>query len=208
MSRSERPGGTALARLGRTALARWGRTALARFCVAALALACGAAQAQTFGFGRAATEREIAGWDIDVRPDGKGLPAGSGSAAKGKPLYEVHCAACHGMKGEGKPADRLVGGRGTLATDKPVMTVGSYWPYATTVFDYLNRSMPFNAPQSLKSDEVYSITAYLLFLNGIIGEADVMDATTLPKVQMPNRRGFTTDPRPDLSNLPCRDNCR
>lgn len=180
----------------------------ALLCSMVLGAACAGADAQVFGIGRAATEREIAGWNIDVRPDGQGLPAGSGNAARGKPLFELHCAACHGLKGEGKPADRLVGGKGTLNTDKPVMTVGSYWPYATTVYDYINRSMPFLAPQSLKPDEVYSITAYLLHLNGIVGEAEVMDAASLPRVQMPNRRGFTSDPRPDLSNVPCRDNCR
>jgi cytochrome c len=167
-----------------------------------------AVDAQPFGFGKAASAREIAGWDIDVSPDGRGLPPGSGTAARGKPLYEQHCATCHGMKGEGKPADRLVGGRGTLNTDTPVMTVGSYWPYATTVYDYIYRSMPFHAPQSLKPDEVYSITAHLLFLNGIIGEGDVMDASSLPRVQMPNRKGFVSDPRPDLHNAPCRSECR
>jgi S-disulfanyl-L-cysteine oxidoreductase SoxD len=174
-----------------------------------IGLACSAAtQAQTYGFGRPVSEREIAGWNIDVSPDGRGLPAGSGTVARGKPLYEQHCAACHGMNGEGKPADRLVGGRGTLNTDKPVMTVGSYWPYATIVYDYINRAMPFHAPQSLKPDEVYSITAYLLFLNGIIRENDVMDAASLPRVQMPNRAGFVTDPRPDLQNPACRTQCR
>ncbi|MBI3376046.1 MAG: c-type cytochrome [Betaproteobacteria bacterium] len=164
--------------------------------------------AQTFGFGKPATGREIAGWDIDVSPDGKGLPKGSSTAAKGKPLYELHCGACHGMTGEGKPADRLVGGRGTLNTDNPVMTVGSYWPYAPTVYDYVNRAMPFNAPQSLAPDEIYGITAYLLFVNGIIGENEVMDASSLPMVQMPNRKGFTVDPRPDIVNVPCRNDCR
>ena len=164
--------------------------------------------AQSYGLGKPATPREIAGWNIDASPDGRGLPDGSGTAARGKALYEQHCAACHGARGEGKPADRLVGGRGTLATDKPVMTVGSYWPHATTVFDYINRSMPFPQPQSLKPDEVYSITAYLLFLNGIVGETDVMDATSLPRVQMPNRKGFVPDPRPDLHNPACRVDCR
>jgi cytochrome c len=167
-----------------------------------------ASDAQTYGLGKPVTEREIAGWNIDVSPDGRGLPPGSGTAAKGKPLYEQHCAACHGAKGEGKPADRLVGGRGTLNTDRPVMTVGSYWPYATTVYDYINRSMPFNAPQSLKPDEVYSITAYVLFLNGIVAEDDVLDAARLPRVEMPNRKGFVPDPRPDLHNAPCRFECR
>ena len=167
-----------------------------------------ALQAQVYGFGKPASEREISGWNIDVSPDGKGLPPTSGTAVRGKPLYEQHCAACHGMKGEGKPADPLVGGRGTLATDRPVMTVGSYWPYATTVYDYINRSMPFNAPQSLKPEDVYAITAYLLFLNGIIGETDLMDASSLARVEMPNRKGFVLDPRPDLHNPPCRIDCR
>jgi S-disulfanyl-L-cysteine oxidoreductase SoxD len=173
----------------------------------ALAFAAGG-HAQIYGLGKPASAQEIAGWDIDVSPDGKGLPAGRGNAAGGKALYEQHCAACHGMKAEGKPADRLVGGRGTLNTDRPVMTVGSYWPYATTLYDYINRSMPFAAPQSLKPDEVYAISAYLLFLNGIIGETDVMDPSSLPKVQMPNRRGFVRDPRPDLHNVPCQVACR
>jgi cytochrome c len=166
------------------------------------------AHAQTYGFGKPASEREIAGWNIDVSPNGKGLPPGSGSAAGGKPLYERHCGVCHGMKGEGKPADRLAGGRGTLNTDRPVMTVGSYWPYATTLYDYINRAMPFQAPQSLSPNEVYAITAYVLFLNGIVAEADVLDAARLPRVEMPNRRGFVPDPRPDLHNPPCRVDCR
>jgi len=182
-----------------------------RFDVLAMMLGMGWAlsvHGQGYGIGKPATEREIAGWNIDVSPDGRGLPPGSGTAAKGKPLYEQHCAGCHGMKGEGKPADRLVGGRGTLNTDRPVMTVGSYWSYATTVFDYINRSMPFAAPQSLNPEEVYSITAYLLFLNGIVGENDVLDAARLPRVEMPNRKGFVPDPRPDLHNSPCRVDCR
>lgn len=183
--------------------------AFMRACIAGvLATVAMDVGAQTYGLGRPASAREISGWDIDVRPDGKGLPPGRGDAAQGKPLYESQCAACHGMKGEGKPADALVGGRGTLATDKPVMTVGSYWPYATTVWDYINRAMPFLAPQSLKADEVYAITAYLLYLNGIVGERDEMNAATLPKVEMPNRKGFVTDPRPDIANVPCRTDCR
>ena len=180
--------------------------AFAVLCV--LGLAASASDAQIYGFGKPATEREIAGWDIDVSPDGRGLPRGGGTAVQGKPLYEQHCAACHGPKGEGKPADVLVGGKGTLGTDKPVMTVGSYWPYATTIYDYINRAMPIVAPQSLKPDEVYAITAYLLFLNGIIAETQTMDASTLPKVEMPNRKGFVQDPRPDIVNVPCRDHCR
>jgi cytochrome c len=163
--------------------------------------------AQVFRFGRPANDREIAGWNIDVSPDGRGLPPGQGSARLGKPLYESQCAGCHGMKGEGQPADRLVGGRGTLNTDRPIMTVGSYWPYATTLYDYINRAMPFTAPQSLKPEEVYAITAYLLYLNGIVGENDTLNATTLPKVPMPNRAGFVLDPRPDLNNRACQSDC-
>lgn len=164
--------------------------------------------AQTYKLGRPATAEEIAGWDIDVRPDGRGLPPGRGTAALGKNLYVEKCGACHGEKGEGKLANQLVGGQGTLHTDKPIMTIGSYWPYATTVFDYIKRSMPFAEPQSLKADEIYAITAYLLFLDGIIGETDVMTEATLPKVQMPNRNGFVSDPRPDIKSEPCQVNCR
>ena len=167
-----------------------------------------ALMAQKYDVGKALTIEEIQGWDIDVRPDGQGLPKGSGTAFLGKPLYMQHCAACHGVNGEGKPSSQLVGGKGTLNTAKPVMTVGSFWAYATTVFDYINRAMPFNAPQSLKADEVYAITAYLLYMNQIIGESDLMNSTSLPKVVMPNRNGFVSDPRPDLNNYSCRDSCR
>ncbi|MBI5278639.1 MAG: cytochrome c [Burkholderiales bacterium] len=183
------------------------RSSLFAIAVAAT-LAAPGVQAQAYGLGKAASAREIAGWDIDVRPDGKGLPPGSGTASRGKALFEAQCAACHGMKGEGGLADRLVGGRGTLNTDKPVMTVGSFWPYATTLYDYINRAMPFMAPQSLKPDEVYAITAYVLFLNGIVGEQDRLDAATLPRVKMPNHKGFVSDPRPDMKALACEVNCK
>ena len=143
--------------------------------------------------GQPATAEDIAKWDIDVPPSGKGLPAGSGTAAAGAAVYAKNCAACHGPKGEGKPNDALVGGQGKLAGKGPApKTVGSYWPYSTTVFDYVRRSMPWNAPQSLTNDEVYAVSAYLLHLNGIIGENDVMDANTLPAVKMPNRDSFTS----------------
>jgi cytochrome c len=133
-----------------------------------------------------------------VRADGKGLPEGSGSVQNGQKIYAATCAACHGQRGEGKLADRLVGGYGTLATMTPVRTVGSFWPYATTLFDYIRRAMPFNAPQSLTADQVYAVTAYALYLNNIIAEDRVLDARSLPKVVMPNRGGFTSpDPRPD-----------
>src|SRR6266850_808145 len=140
--------------------------------------------------GREATPAQIAGWDISVGPDGVGLPPGKGTPAMGATVYEQKCQACHGAKGAGQPNDRLVGGQGTLASKTPVRTVGSYWPYATTVFDYVRRSMPFIQPQTLSNDEVYAVTAYLLHLNGIIGEHDEMNAQTLAKVNMPNQPNF------------------
>ena len=140
--------------------------------------------------GREATPAQIAGWDISVGPDGVGLPPGRGTPATGAPVYEQKCQVCHGAKGAGQPNDRLVGGHGTLASNAPVRTIGSYWPYATTVFDYVRRSMPYIQPQSLSDDEVYAVIAYLLNLNGIIGENDEMNAQTLPKVKMPNQSNF------------------
>jgi cytochrome c len=140
--------------------------------------------------GRAATPAQIAGWDISVGPDGVGLPPGQGTPATGATVYEQKCQACHGARGAGQPNDRLVGGQGTLASKAPVKTIGSYWPYATTVFDYVRRSMPYTQSQSLSDSEVYAVTAYLLHLNGIIGENDEMNARTLPKVKMPNQSNF------------------
>ena len=140
--------------------------------------------------GREATPAQIAGWDISVGPDGVGLPAGKGTPAAGALVYEQKCQACHGARGAGQPNDRLVGGQGTLASKAPVRTIGSYWPYATTVFDYVRRAMPYLQPQSLSNDEVYALTAYLLNLNGIIGDGDEMNAQTLPKVRMPNQSNF------------------
>jgi S-disulfanyl-L-cysteine oxidoreductase SoxD len=140
--------------------------------------------------GREATPAQIAGWDISVGPDGVGLPAGKGTPAAGALVYEQKCQACHGASGAGQPNDRLVGGQGTLASKTPVRTIGSYWPYATTVFDYVRRAMPYIQPQSLSNDEVYALTAYLLNLNRIIGDGDEMNAQTLPKVKMPNQSSF------------------
>jgi cytochrome c len=156
-------------------------------------------RAQAFyGLGQPATEKQIQGWDIDVAPNGSGLPPGRGTPQQGQGLYARLCASCHGAAGEGGVGDRLVGGRGTLATAKPIKTVGSYWPYATTLFDYIRRAMPLTAPQSLTSDQVYALAAYILYLNGIVPRDAVLDARTLPQVAMPNRRGFTGDPRPDV----------
>jgi S-disulfanyl-L-cysteine oxidoreductase SoxD len=136
------------------------------------------------------TAEQIAAWDISIAPDGAGLPSGSGTAAEGAAIYEAKCLACHGSEGAGGPNDVLVGGHGSLDSAAPVRTVGSYWPYATTVFDYIRRAMPFLQPQSLTDDEVYAVTAYLLALNGIIERDDVIDAQTLPDVVMPNRGNF------------------
>ena len=140
--------------------------------------------------GTSPTPAMLAAMDMSIPPSGAGLPVGSGSVAQGQKVYEAKCQTCHGLKGEGKPADPLVGGIGSLGSGKPVRTVGSYWPYATTLFDYVRRAMPTNAPQSLSNDEVYAASAYVLFLNGIVAEAAVMNAQTLPQVKMPNRDGF------------------
>jgi mono/diheme cytochrome c family protein len=142
------------------------------------------------GLGRVATVQDVAAWDISIPPSGAGLPAGSGSVKQGESVYLAKCQACHGAKGTGKPADPLVGGIGSLASGKPVLTVGSYWPYATTLFDYVRRAMPTTNPSSLSDDEVYAVTAYVLHLNGIVGEGAVLDARALPQVRMPNRDGF------------------
>jgi cytochrome c len=155
-----------------------------------------------YGFGEPATAEQIAGWDIDVKPDGSGLPPGSGSVKQGEALFARLGAKCHGAKGEGTDAaPPLVGGQGTLATDAPLKTVGSFWPYATTLYDYIHRAMPADAPQSLTPEEVYALCAYLLYLNGIVPEDAVLDAQSLPQVVMPNHAGFTSpDPRPDVFN--------
>jgi S-disulfanyl-L-cysteine oxidoreductase SoxD len=145
---------------------------------------------ETPNLGRVATPAEAAGWDISIGPDGTGLPPGGGTPSEGAAVYAQKCQSCHGEKGAGQPNDRLVGGHGTLATKAPVKTVGSYWPYATTVFDYVRRAMPYTEPGSLTDDEVYAVTAYLLHQNGIIGDAERMEARTLPLVRMPNRDNF------------------
>jgi S-disulfanyl-L-cysteine oxidoreductase SoxD len=169
--------------------------------VTAVVLFCATASAQErLGIGRTATPAEIAGWNIDIGRDGSNLPPGNGSVARGRTVYAEQCAACHGAEGQGGLGDRLVGGQGTLATAKPVRTVGSYWPYAPTLFDYIRRAMPQNAPQSLSSEDVYAVSAYVLNLNGIVPADAVLDAKTLAAVKMPNRDRFVGDPRPDVPN--------
>ncbi len=154
-----------------------------------------------YDFGRQATPDEIALWDIDVRPDGKGLPPGSGTVAEGKQVFADNCAACHGDKGVGGIKDRLVGGPGTLASANPVKTVGSYWPYATTLFDYIHRAMPYQAPGSLSNDDTYAVAAYILSLNGILPADGKLDRDSLPRVKMPNRDGFVPEPEFDPAKL-------
>jgi mono/diheme cytochrome c family protein len=158
---------------------------------AALVVGYGAAQAESPNLGKAASPEEIVSWDISISPDGAGLPPGNGTPQQGEQVYLAKCLACHGEKGSGKPNDQLVGGQESLGPGQtPVKTIGSFWPYATTVFDYVRRAMPLNEPKSLRDDEVYAVVAYILRLNGVIGENDTMDAQTLPAVRMPNRDGF------------------
>jgi mono/diheme cytochrome c family protein len=177
--------------------ARRGRPLRAWAALALLAAAGPALGAGPYGIGTPASPAQIAGWAIDVAPDGRNLPPGKGTVAAGRAVYAAQCASCHGDKGEGGVGDRLAGGFGTLATARPVRTVGSYWPYATTLFDYIRRAMPLHAPQSLGSEEVYAVSGYVLFLNGLVREDAVIDAAALRQLRMPNRDGFVPDPRPD-----------
>jgi len=163
-----------------------------------------------YGFGSTPTAAEIEAWNIDIRPDGKGLPVGQGTATQGEETYLQYCSACHGEFGEGVgryPA--LIGGENSLDQDRPKKTVGSFWPYATTLWDYVNRSMPFGNAQSLEADQVYAIVAYILNMNDLIGPDTVMDQRSLPGVKMPNRNGFVSpDPRPDVHSKACMKNCK
>jgi S-disulfanyl-L-cysteine oxidoreductase SoxD len=168
--------------------------------VGAMLLIAGAVHAATPApprLGRPATPEDIAKVDISIPPSGEGLPAGSGSVAQGAAIYAQKCEVCHGPNGAGTPSgDRLVGGIGTLATPNPIKTVASYWPYATTLFDYIRRAMPIVAPQSLRNDEVYAVVAYVLSIDNIVPKDAVLDAQSLPKVQMPNKNGFVNwEPR-------------
>jgi mono/diheme cytochrome c family protein len=180
---------------------------IAAFALLALA---GTARAQAqgaYGIGRTATPAEIAGWNIDIDRDGNNLPPGSGSVGHGHEVFDQQCASCHGAKGEGGIGDQLVGGQGTIATPQPVRTVGSYWPYAPTLFDYIRRAMPQNAPQSLDNKEVYAVSAYILNLNGLLPADATLDAKTLSAIKMPNRSMFVGDPRPDVRNPACMSVC-
>jgi mono/diheme cytochrome c family protein len=169
---------------------------LERLAICAVMFTASPALAQTPQFGQPITPADIAPWDISIGPDGAGLPPGRGTPRQGETVYAAKCQACHGEKGVGGPNDPLVGGIGSLAPDKPpVKTVGSYWPYATTLFDYVRRAMPFQEPKSLTNDELYAVSAYILNLNGIVGPSDVLDSQSLPRVRMPNRDGFIPFPR-------------
>lgn len=191
----------------------WRGAPLAMAIVVACVSAAPAASLQ-FGFGKPVTPREIAGWDIDVRPDGTGLPAGRGSVAQGQVIYDAKCADCHGTFGESNSYLQIAGGVGSLRTDQPIRTTGSKLNHATTLWDYIYRAMPFNAPQSLTPDEVYALTAYVLNLNDILPAEATLDQVTLLGVKMPNRDGFTTahgfmrrDGKPDTNNTACMKNC-
>ena len=175
---------------------------LSAIVVAAAAAATLSAQSTGDRVGRPPTPEEIRELGSAIAPDGTGLPAGSGTVAAGRELFAAQCARCHGPNGEGDVGARLVGGQGTLATPRPLKTVGSFWPYSTTLWDYVNRAMPFARPGLLEPSEVYAAVAYVLNLNGIIEAEQVMDATSLAKVKMPNRDGFVADPRPDVGKPP------
>lgn len=145
---------------------------------------------QSHDLGTLASPAVVEAWNIDVGPDGTGLPAGQGSVAQGRALYAARCASCHGVNGEGGPQDRLTGGLGSLASDTPIKTIGSFWPFATTLFDYVRRAMPYDAPQSLTADETYGVVAYLLHLNGVVAQGSILTSQSLPRIVMPNRDGF------------------
>ena len=169
-----------------------------------------AAEPGYYGYGERATPAQIAGWDIDARgEDGVGLPSGSGTVRRGEDVYAEQCAACHGTFGEGEGRfPKLVGGAGTLRDDRPELTVGSYWPFAPTLWDYINRAMPMPAPHTLSADDVYALTAYILNLNDIVPNEFVADRESLPNVKMPNRDNFLwIDPRPDTMAKPCMSGC-
>ncbi|TDH36308.1 c-type cytochrome [Pseudohoeflea suaedae] len=169
----------------------------------------------TYNLGRRATDAEVAAWDIDVRPDGTGLPVGQGNAIDGEALFTEHCAACHGDFGEGTGRwPVLAGGQGTLTNDRPVKTIGSYWPYLSTVYDYVRRAMPFGNARALNNDDVYAITAYLLYLNDVVTEDDfTLSNENFGDIHLPNEDGFKPDDRleePEYAGKaePCMSECK
>jgi len=161
-------------------------------------------------YGKPISEADIAAWNIDIRtPDGKGLPPGRGTVAEGKKVYEAQCVSCHGADAKGGPVyGTMVGGIGSFKTDKRVLTPGSMYPYAPILFDYIRRAMPMDKPNTLSADEVYAVSAYLLHLNGLVAADALMDANSMPKVQMPNRDGFVLDDRPDTKAVRCMKDCK
>jgi len=191
------------------------RVALGLGLVACAALGVSAQQKTPhLGIGREATPQEIAGWDIDIRPDGKGLPPGGGTVKQGEAIYLQQCAGCHGEFGES--AGRwpiLFGGEGTLKSDDPMKSVGSYWPYPTTVIDYIRRAMPFGNAQSLSNDDLYAVTAYVFYLNEIIKDQDFeLNATTFQTIKLPNQPNFHDDDRETAEKSfwrknPCMNDC-
>jgi cytochrome c len=181
---------------------------------AALTLAAAPAFADTFGLGRTALPEEIAAWDVDVSPDGTGLPVGSGSVMDGDDLFQEHCAVCHGVFAEGSGNwPELAGGIGTLDDEDPVKTVGSFWPHLSTAWDYVNRSMPFGNAQSLTHDEVYAIVAYMLYSNDLVDDDFTLSNENFLEVAMPNADGFIIDDREEVEypiwrTEPCMENCK
>ena len=175
------------------------KTALYVTCALTAVAIAALGQSQQYKLGRPATPEEVRELDISVAPDGSGLPKGRGTVVQGERIYETLCANCHGDRGQGMlqyPA--LAGGRGTLNSSNPLRTVGSYWPYATTVWDYIHRKMPYARPGTLTPDQTYAVTAFVLYLNGMLDKEAELNETTLPRVIMPNRNGFVPDPRPDV----------
>lgn len=166
--------------------------------------------ARSMALGTPVVEADLAAWNIDVRgPDGQGLPSGSGNARTGKAVFDAKCASCHGAAAAGGPMfGTMVGGIGSFKTDKRVLTPGSMYPYAPALFDYIRRAMPLTEPQSLSSDETYAVTAYLLHLNGLVGEDAEMNSASLASIRMPNRDGFIVDDRPDTAAVQCMQDCK
>lgn len=186
-----------------------------KFAITALALTCwiSSADAGKFNLGRKATPEEIKGWDIDVRPDGQGLPEGKGTVAQGEELFQEKCAACHGDFGEG--IDRwpvLAGGQGSLKSERPEKTIGSYWPYLSTAYDYIYRAMPFGDAQSLSPNETYAILAYLLHMNDLVDAEFELNKSNFTSIRLPNEKNFVDDPRPDAQKISkskiCMKNCK